>query len=108
MISLIAIWLAARPKSQKFSFGLHRAEVLGATLSVVMIWVVTGALVWNAKSRIQTGEYNVEAQTMLITSGLGVGATIIMAIALMTIIVTLRARSTLALIDQRTIAGRSK
>ena len=82
MISLIAIWLAARPKSQKFSFGLHRAEVLGATLSVVMIWVVTGALVWNAKSRIQTGEYNVEAQTMLITSGLGVGATIIMAIAL--------------------------
>lgn len=82
MISLIAIWLAARPRSQKFSFGLHRAEVLGATLSVVMIWVVTGALVWNAKSRIQTGEYNVEAQTMLITSGLGVGATIIMAIAL--------------------------
>ena len=82
MISLIAIWLAARPKSQKFSFGLHRAEVLGATLSVVMIWVVTGALVWNAKSRIHTGEYNVEAQTMLITSGLGVGATIIMAIAL--------------------------
>ena len=51
-------------------------------MSVVMIWVVTGALVWNAKSRIQTREYTVEAQTMLITSGLGVGATIIMAIAL--------------------------
>ena len=44
MISLFAIWMAARPKSQKMSFGWHRAEVLGAIVSVLMIWVVTGRL----------------------------------------------------------------
>ena len=27
MISLVAIWMAARPKSRKMSFGWHRAEV---------------------------------------------------------------------------------
>ena len=27
------------------SFGWHRAEVIGATVSVLMIWVVTGVLV---------------------------------------------------------------
>ena len=32
MISLVAIWMAARPKSRKMSFGWHRAEVSGYTL----------------------------------------------------------------------------
>ena len=27
MVSLFAIWMAARPKSEKMSFGWHRAEV---------------------------------------------------------------------------------
>ena len=42
MLSLIAIHMAARPKSQKMSFGWHRAEVLGATVSILAIWLVTG------------------------------------------------------------------
>ena len=54
MISLIAIWMAARPKSQKMSFGWHRAEVLGAIVSVLMIWVVTGVLVYMAVLRVVT------------------------------------------------------
>ena len=48
LISLFAIWMAAKPKSQKMSFGWHRAEVLGATVSVLMIWLVTGILVYLA------------------------------------------------------------
>ena len=48
LISLFAIWMAAKPKSQKMSFGWHRAEVLGATVSVLMIWLVTGVLVYMA------------------------------------------------------------
>ena len=48
LISLFAIWMAAKPKSQKMSFGWHRAEVLGATVSVLMIWLVTGILVYMA------------------------------------------------------------
>ena len=30
---------------RSMSFGWHRAEVIGATVSVLMIWVVTGVLV---------------------------------------------------------------
>ena len=82
MISLAAIWMAARPKSKRLTFGWHRAEVLGAVVSVLMIWVVTGILVYMAVLRIISGEHEVKSGAMLITSGLGVGATIIMAIAL--------------------------
>ena len=51
MVSLFAIWMAAKPKSQKMSFGWHRAEVLGAVVSVLMIWLVTGILVYMAAHR---------------------------------------------------------
>ena len=78
MISLIAIWLAARPKSQKMSFGWHRAEVLGAIISVLMIWVVTGVLVYIAIQRLITKDFEINAEAMLITSGLGVVVNIIM------------------------------
>jgi len=82
MISLFAIWMAARPKSQKMSFGWHRAEVLGAIVSVLMIWVVTGILVYTAIIRVITGDHKVEAEAMLITSGLGVLVNIIMGASL--------------------------
>jgi len=36
------------------SFGWHRAEVIGATVSVLMIWVVTGVLVRKVVSFIHT------------------------------------------------------
>ena len=51
LISLLAIWLAGKPKSQKMSFGWHRAEVIGATISVLMIWLVTGVIVYMAIHR---------------------------------------------------------
>ena len=82
MISLFAIWLASRPSTQRMSFGWHRAEVLGATVSVLMIWVVTGVLVYAAILRIVGGDYEVDATIMLITSAVGVGVNIIMGCSL--------------------------
>merc|ERR1719219_2960090 len=81
MIPLFAIWMAARPKSQKMSFGWHRAEVLGATVSVLMIWLVTGILVYMAILRVINKDFMIEATAMLITSGLGVLVNIVMATA---------------------------
>jgi len=78
LISLFAIWMAAKPKSQKMSFGWHRAEVLGATVSVLMIWLVTGILVYLAIMRVINREFEIDATAMLITSGLGVGVNIVM------------------------------
>ena len=47
-------------------------KVIGATTSVLMIWVITGILVYSAILRVTGGDYEVDATIMLITSGLGV------------------------------------
>ena len=51
------------------SFGWHRAEVVGALVSVLLIWVVTGVLVSVAALRLATGDTEVEPGVMLVTSG---------------------------------------
>ena len=50
------------------SFGWHRAEVVGALVSVLLIWVVTGILVSVAAQRLVTGDTEVEPGVMLVTS----------------------------------------
>jgi len=82
MISLFAIYMASKPRSQKMSFGWHRAEVLGAIVSVLLIWVVTGILVYMAILRVVNGGYEIDAKVMLITSGVGVLVNIIMGCSL--------------------------
>jgi zinc transporter 2 len=82
MISLFAIYMASKPRSQRMNFGWHRAEVLGAVVSVLLIWVVTGILVYLAIQRIITGEYEINAVIMLITSGAGVLINIVMGCSL--------------------------
>lgn len=54
------------------------AEVIGALTSVLMIWVVTGVLVYMAIQRLITKEFDVDAKIMLITSGIGVAINLIM------------------------------
>merc|ERR1719264_1743384 len=74
--------MASKPASVRMNFGWHRAEVIGATVSVLLIWVVTGILVYMAVIRIISKEYEVDATIMLITSGIGVGVNIIMGCSL--------------------------
>lgn len=82
MISLFSLWMATKPATQKMSFGWHRAEVMGALTSVLLIWVVTGILVYMAVERIISQEYDINAEVMLITSGVGVGVNILMGVVL--------------------------
>lgn len=72
MISLLALWMAGRQSTGKFSFGWYRAEVLGALVSVVMIWVITAILVFLAVQRIINKDFEVNATVMLITSGFAI------------------------------------
>ena len=51
-------------------------KVLGATVSVLMIWVITGILVYVAINRVVQGDFEVDATIMLITSGVGVAVNI--------------------------------
>lgn len=54
------------------SFGFHRAEVLGAFMSVVMIWVVTAILFYVAIIRTINLDFELNSEFMLITSGFGI------------------------------------
>lgn len=82
MISLFAIWLSSRPATRKMSFGWYRAEVIGALLSVLMIWFVTGLLVYLAVERIRTNDIKIDSLVMVITASAGLVVNIIMGIAL--------------------------
>lgn len=71
MISLFALWVGSRPATRVMSFGWHRAEVLGALTSVLLIWVVTGILVYLAVQRVITRDFKIEIIPMIITSAAG-------------------------------------
>jgi len=82
MISLFSLWVATRPRTKTMSFGWYRAEVIGALTSVLMIWVVTGILVYLAIQRLINTEFDINAKVMLITSGIGVIINIVMGLTL--------------------------
>ncbi|XP_025415832.1 zinc transporter 2-like isoform X2 [Sipha flava] len=82
MISLCAIWVASRPATQSMPFGWYRAEVLGALTSVLLIWVVTGILLYLAVERIMNMTYTIDADIMLITSAVGLCVNIVMGFTL--------------------------
>ncbi|XP_068773460.1 proton-coupled zinc antiporter SLC30A2 isoform X2 [Struthio camelus] len=82
MISLSALWVSSRPATKTMNFGWHRAEILGALLSVLSIWVVTGVLVYLAAQRLLSGDYDVEGEAMLVTSACAVAVNVVMGLAL--------------------------
>ncbi|KAM9838233.1 proton-coupled zinc antiporter SLC30A8 [Aulostomus maculatus] len=82
IISLLSLWLSSRPATHRLSYGWHRAEILGALLSVFTIWLVTGVLVYLAVERLISNDYTIKSTVMLITSGCAVLANIIMALML--------------------------
>ncbi len=54
LLSLFAMWVAKRPITPKMSFGYHRAEILGALISGLMIWVIAGFVIYHAVLRISS------------------------------------------------------
>lgn len=53
------------------------AEILGALLSVLSIWVVTGVLVYLAAQRLLSANYDIEGSVMLVTSACAVAVNIV-------------------------------
>lgn len=51
-VSIFAAWAVTRRSHSSYSYGYHRVEILGALVSVLTIWAVTGALLWEAVQRI--------------------------------------------------------
>ncbi|KAM9023297.1 proton-coupled zinc antiporter SLC30A8 [Ara ararauna] len=82
LISLFSLWLASKPPTKQLTFGWHRAEILGALLSMIIIWMVTGVLIYLASLRLLHPDYNIDATVMLITSACAVIANILLSLIL--------------------------
>ncbi|CAF1172374.1 unnamed protein product [Adineta steineri] len=78
VISLASLYLATQRPTKKLSFGYIRAEVLGALVSVLLIWVVTGILVYMAIQRCIDQTFEVKPNEMIIVAACGVVFNIVM------------------------------
>lgn len=77
VISMFSIWIGTRPANGGMSFGYHRAEVIGALTSVLLIWGLTAWLVSEAVQRVITPD-EVDGKIMLITASIGLLINLIM------------------------------
>lgn len=76
MISYLAIYLGGRPSTFALSYGYHRAEILGALTSILLIW---GLIIWLFIEAIHRfiNLPEVNGEIMLITACVGLGCNFI-------------------------------
>ncbi|KAK9280386.1 hypothetical protein L1049_014075 [Liquidambar formosana] len=81
-ISLFSLWAAGWEATPRQTYGFFRVEILGALVSIQLIWVLAGILVYEAIVRIihDTGEVN--GFLMFIVAVFGLVVNIIMAFLL--------------------------
>lgn len=69
-LSISALIISKRSKDKEFTFGYHRAEILGAMTSTIIIWVLTLFLLQEAYNRF-INPHEIDANIMLITASIG-------------------------------------
>ncbi|XP_021900352.1 metal tolerance protein 1 [Carica papaya] len=81
-ISLFSLWASGWEATPRQSYGFFRIEILGALVSIQMIWLLAGILVYEAIARLihDTGE--VQGFLMFVVSAFGLVVNIAMAILL--------------------------
>ncbi|XP_062898352.1 proton-coupled zinc antiporter SLC30A2-like [Mobula hypostoma] len=82
LINLCSLWLSSRPATKRLNFGWYRAEILGALFSVIIIWIVTGVLVYLAAQRLIHSDFEIDGLVMVTTSSIAVVVNIIMGLTL--------------------------
>lgn len=71
IISILAIYFAKLPANNKLTFGYHRAEIIGALLSVFLIWMLTIILLFEALARLIDSHHTIDGLLMVISSTIG-------------------------------------
>lgn len=76
VISFLAIYLTRKPATLKYSFGYHRADVIGALGSIIIIW---GLLIWLLIEAVHRllNPTDIDGELMLITACFGLGCNIL-------------------------------
>jgi cobalt-zinc-cadmium efflux system protein len=52
LLSLFAVWVSRKPSTPQMSYGYHRAEIIGALISGLLIWLIAGVLGFEAITRL--------------------------------------------------------
>lgn len=82
-IALVAHRLLTRPASARHSFGLQRAEVLGAQCNGVLLVATAGWIVVEAVRRLDdAGAHDIDGAGLLVVATLGLAANVLGAVAL--------------------------
>jgi len=70
VMSLIGLHLAQMVATEEYSYGFKQAEVIGAFLSILIVWALTATLLMKAFERIRNPE-DIDAKMMFVISVIG-------------------------------------
>ncbi|MGZ3689009.1 MAG: cation diffusion facilitator family transporter [Bdellovibrionota bacterium] len=76
LLSLFAIWVSRRPSTPTMSFGYHRAEILGALVSGLSIWAISGALIYEGIQRLAAPP-EVQGPVVFVIATIGLAANLL-------------------------------
>ncbi|KAI3501523.1 hypothetical protein L1887_29394 [Cichorium endivia] len=77
-ISLFSVWASGWEATPRQSYGFFRIEILGTLVSIQIIWLLTGILVYEAIERLLNGTVEVEGSLMFGISAFGLVVNILM------------------------------
>ena len=80
-ISIISIYISRKVAQHNMSYGYHRAEIIGALVSIVLIWALTLWLLYEATLRIISPPH-VDGFIMIIIAVIGFTFNVIMGVVL--------------------------
>ncbi|KAH7656779.1 Cation efflux protein [Dioscorea alata] len=81
-ISLFSIWASGWEATPRQSYGFYRIEILGALVSIQLIWLLTGILVYEAIVRLIYDNGEVKGVLMFAVSAFGLVVNVVMAVLL--------------------------
>ncbi|KHG25265.1 Metal tolerance 1 -like protein [Gossypium arboreum] len=81
-ISLFSLWAAGWEANPRQSYGFFRIEILGALVSIQLIWLLAGILVYEAIVRLINNTGEVYGFLMFLVAAFGLVVNIIMALLL--------------------------
>ncbi|CAN0889337.1 Metal tolerance protein 1 [Linum grandiflorum] len=81
-ISLFSLWAASWEANPRQSYGFFRIEILGALVSMQIIWLLTGIIVYEAIVRLIYNTGEVDGFLMFLVAAFGLVVNIIMAVLL--------------------------
>ncbi len=76
LLTLFALWLSKRPSTPQMSYGYHRAEILGALASGLLIWLISGILIYEAVERLQAPP-EIHGKAVFIIASIGLAANLL-------------------------------